>query len=100
MPAAENEARNPMLPDVPTLREVGYEMGRSGYTGLWGPPGMSPAVAEVIHQHVARALARPDIKEVLAKTGNEVLGTPPADMLREAKSAHCGAISFRSWVSD
>ena len=46
--ATAAEARNPMLPDVPTLREVGYEMGRSGYNGLWGPPGMSPAVAEVI----------------------------------------------------
>jgi hypothetical protein len=49
---------------------------------------MSPAVTEVIHQHVARALARPDIKEVLAKTGHEVLGMPPADTLQEAKGAH------------
>ena len=55
--ATAAEARNPMLPDVPTLREVGYEMGRSGYNGLWGPPGMSPAVTEVIHQHVVRAHA-------------------------------------------
>jgi tripartite-type tricarboxylate transporter receptor subunit TctC len=82
------EARNPKLPDVPTLREVGYEVGRSAYNGLWGPAGMSPAVVEVIHRHVARALARPDIREILEKSGNEVLGMPPSDMLQEVKSAH------------
>jgi len=62
---------------------------------------MSPAVTEVIHQHVARALARPDIKEVLAKTGHEVLGMPPADTLQEARAPMTtGAGSFPSWVSD
>lgn len=86
--ATAAETRNSKLPDVPTLRELGYEVGRSAYNGLWGPAGMSPAVVEVIHRHVARALARADIKEILEKMGNEVLATPPSDMLREAKSAH------------
>ena len=86
--ATAAEQRNPMLPNVPTLRETGFNVGRSAYNGLWGPPGLPPAVAEAIHAHVAKALQRPTIRDVLEKTGNEVLGTSPADMLREVKSAH------------
>ena len=86
--ATAAEQRNPMLPNVPTLRELGFEVGRSAYNGLWGPPGLPPAVVETIHAHVAKALERPGVRDVLEKTGNEVLGTPPAEMLREVKSAH------------
>ena len=67
--ATAAEARNPMLPNVPTLREFGYEMGRSGYNGLWGPPGMSPAVAEVIHQHVARRSLGPTSRKSSRRPG-------------------------------
>jgi tripartite-type tricarboxylate transporter receptor subunit TctC len=86
--ATAGEVRNVMLPDVPTLRELGYEIGRSGCSGLFGPTAMSPAVVEAIQRHVAQALARTNIKEVLEKTGNEVLASSPAEMLREVKSAH------------
>jgi tripartite-type tricarboxylate transporter receptor subunit TctC len=86
--ATAAEERNPTLPNVPTLRELGFEVGRSAYSGLWGPPGLPPAVAENIHAHVAKALQRPSVRDVLEKTGNEVVGMPPAEMLREVKSAH------------
>ena len=86
--ATAGEVRNAMLPDVPTLRELGYEIGRSGCSGLFGPRGMSPAVVEAIQRHVAQALARTSIKELLEKTGNEVIASSPAEMLREVKSAH------------
>ena len=40
------------------------------------------------YDHVARALKRPDIAEVLVKTGNEIVAMPPPEMLREAKLFH------------
>jgi tripartite-type tricarboxylate transporter receptor subunit TctC len=86
--AAAAETRNKTLPDVPTLRELGYDIGRWGYNGFWGPAGLPPAVVAVLHDHIARALARPDIRDVLEKTGNEVVALPPAEMLREAQRAH------------
>ena len=45
-------------------------------------------MVEAIQRHVAQALARTNIKEVLEKTGNEVITSSPAEMLREVKSAH------------
>jgi tripartite-type tricarboxylate transporter receptor subunit TctC len=31
------------LPDLPTMREQGYDVGLWGYLWFWGPPGMSSA---------------------------------------------------------
>jgi tripartite-type tricarboxylate transporter receptor subunit TctC len=83
--ATAMETRSKAIPDVPTLREEGYDVGRWGYQGFWGPAGMSPAIVDAIYGHLTKALNRPDVRELLEKVGNEVSGMPSAEMVLEVK---------------
>jgi tripartite-type tricarboxylate transporter receptor subunit TctC len=84
--AAASETRNPALPDLPTMREQGYDVGMWGYLWFWGPAGMSPATADAVYAHLAKAIKSPEIGELFAKGGMEASGMPPAEMAREAKN--------------
>jgi tripartite-type tricarboxylate transporter receptor subunit TctC len=84
--AAAAETRYAALPDLPTMREQGYDIGMWGYLWFWGPTGMPPATVDALYRHLAKAIQSPDIRELFAKGGSEASGMPPAEMAREAKS--------------
>ena len=68
--AVTSATRNPMLPDVPTMRESGlpgYEVG--GWMGLYGPLKMPHATAERLADATRRVLATPDFQARLAALG-------------------------------
>jgi tripartite-type tricarboxylate transporter receptor subunit TctC len=50
---AERVAR---FPDVPTLRELGYDLVVTSNYGISGPPGMDPGVVRVLHAALRDAL--------------------------------------------
>jgi tripartite-type tricarboxylate transporter receptor subunit TctC len=51
------------LPDVPTMREVGYpDFDLIGWFGLWLPPNTRPEIVARLHAEVERAVAEPDIR--------------------------------------
>jgi tripartite-type tricarboxylate transporter receptor subunit TctC len=83
--ATAAETRKAALPDVPTMREQGYDIGAWGYLWFWGPAGMPPEVVDQIYGHLVKAIQHPDTKELFAKGGAEASGIPPADMVREVK---------------
>ena len=68
--AVTSAVRNPMLPDVPTMREAGlpgYEVG--GWMALYGPPKMAPAVVERMNDAARRVLTSADFQARLAALG-------------------------------
>ena len=68
--AVTSATRNPMLPEVPTMREAGlpgYEVG--GWYGLYGPPKMAPALVDRLTDATRRVLAKPDFQTRLAALG-------------------------------
>jgi len=79
------ETRATAFPNLPTLREQGFDIGRSGYLTFWGPAGMSPATVDKLYEHLAGAIRHPDLREVMAGPGSEVSALPPAEMAREAR---------------
>ena len=83
--AAASETRYTALPDLPTMREQGFDVGLWGYLWFWGPPGMSSATVEAVYSHLAKAITRPEVRELFAKGGAEASGMPPAEMAREVK---------------
>jgi tripartite-type tricarboxylate transporter receptor subunit TctC len=85
MLAAAAETRYAAMPDLPTMREQGYDVGYWGYLWFWGPPGMAPATVEAVYQHLARAIKHPDVVKLFADGGSEASGMPPAEMLRTAR---------------
>jgi tripartite-type tricarboxylate transporter receptor subunit TctC len=85
MIATAAETRKAALPNVPTMREQGYDIGMWGYLWFWGPAGMPPAVVDQLYGHLARAILHPETKELFAKGGAEASGMPPSEMVREVK---------------
>jgi len=83
--ATAAETRKAALPELPTLRESGYDVGMWGYLWFWGPSGMRPATLESVYQHISRAVADPEVKELFAKGGSEAMALPPAEMARAAR---------------
>jgi tripartite-type tricarboxylate transporter receptor subunit TctC len=70
-------ARNPQMPDVPTVAETvpGFE-GRT-WIGLLAPSGVPGEVLVRLHQDVVHALADAKVREQLVSRGFDVVGNSP-----------------------
>ena len=77
--AVTTDARNPGLPDVPTLAETvpGYEA--SAWFGMGAPKNTPAAVIEKINKVVNQALADPKMQAKLAELGGVPLAGTPED---------------------
>lgn len=65
--------RAAVLPDVPTMIELGYpEMTQASWLGIWTTPDVPAAVQQKMRDEVLKALAWPALKEKLSATGLEV----------------------------
>jgi tripartite-type tricarboxylate transporter receptor subunit TctC len=86
--ATAAETRKAALPEVPTMREGGYDVGMWGYLWFWGPGGMPGATLDAVYRELARAIEHPDVKDLFAKGGSEAGALPPAEMQRVARELH------------
>jgi len=71
--AVTSLARSPLLPQVPTLDELGvkgYEAGT--YTGIFAAAGTPPAVIARLHGALRKALADPGVRERYRSAGADV----------------------------
>jgi tripartite-type tricarboxylate transporter receptor subunit TctC len=62
-----------MMPDLPTIAESGvpgYEM--APWMGMWGPAKLPRAITEQVNAAMAKAQARPDVRESFIQQGLEV----------------------------
>jgi tripartite-type tricarboxylate transporter receptor subunit TctC len=65
--AVSGDVRSPLVPEVPTLKEAGVDIVSSTYTGVFGPPNMSPDLTKRLHDAIAPMLANAQMKEKLAQ---------------------------------
>lgn len=76
--AVTSKERNPSMPDVPSMRELGiadYEVG--GWYGVFGPAKMPADLVKRYNEAARRALAQPELKAKLIEQGNELwVGAP------------------------
>ncbi|HET9823594.1 MAG TPA: tripartite tricarboxylate transporter substrate binding protein [Burkholderiaceae bacterium] len=73
--AVTGAQRHRLLPDVPTLEELGYK-GFDGvqWYGLMGPPAMPPALVARLNAEINRQITSPEVRDKLA---SEALDTMP-----------------------
>ncbi len=58
--------RSPLLPDVPTMAEQGFDTGGSnGWMGIWGPAKLPKAELERMQAALAQVLSNKEVKEIL-----------------------------------
>jgi tripartite-type tricarboxylate transporter receptor subunit TctC len=65
--ATWGETRHPFLPDVPTLKELGYDAQFSQWTGLFVPAGTPEPVIAKLRDAARLAVADPAFKSALAQ---------------------------------
>jgi tripartite-type tricarboxylate transporter receptor subunit TctC len=70
--ATWGETRHPALPDVPTLKELGYDAQFSQWTGLFVPAGTPEPVIAKLREAARAALEDPMFKASLAKVETPV----------------------------
>lgn len=76
------DSRNPLLPDVPTLAELGFKtpvLLPTTFT-LFGPPGLSPALRDTLNAAARKAMADSGVAARLAPTGLVPSTSAPDDI--------------------
>lgn len=88
--------RSPLLPDVPTMPEQGFDTGGDdGWLGLWGPAKLPREELERMQNAIKTVLAAPEMKEFLLTKFLQVSDYRPGaevDRNLQAGLAHWGPI--------
>lgn len=88
--------RSPLIPDVPTMAEQGFDTGGDdGWMGLWGPAKLPAAEVQRLQDALKQVLAMPDVKDALMTKFLQVPDYRPgseADKALQAELAHWGPI--------
>jgi len=92
--AVTGAQRSPVLPDVPTLAELGFPgFDAQIWLGFLAPAGTPPALIDKLQRAIADALRQPDVRERILAGGSEPVGDSPADF-----AAHIAA-ELPTWES-
>ncbi|MBU4610681.1 hypothetical protein IMZ29_09075 [Achromobacter sp. GG226] len=78
--AVAGDERDPVVPDVPTLREQGVDMSASVWFGMYAPAATPPDVRQRLEDAVVAALHQPELRERIAKQGYEPVGSSSAEL--------------------
>jgi tripartite-type tricarboxylate transporter receptor subunit TctC len=75
------EQRSPALPEVPTVRELGFpNMELRGWNGFFAPARTPEPVIARLQQEIAKAAQNPEIRRRLAEVGAEPVGSTPVEL--------------------
>ncbi|MEP9378687.1 tripartite tricarboxylate transporter substrate binding protein [Aquabacter sp. CN5-332] len=67
--ATTGTLRPPTLPDVPTLKQLGYaDYEVTGYFGIFGPAQMPPEIVTILYNALRKAQEAKDVKALLAES--------------------------------
>ena len=78
--ASWSSERLPLLPEIPTFRELGYDAEFYIWSGLFAPAGTPAPVIERLNREVTAAVSAPETRDLLDKNGAEVLTSTPAEL--------------------
>ena len=80
--AVSGARRSPLYPNIPTLKESGYNIEGNGWYAMYAPAKTPKADIEAIAQAAAAAIKSPELAERLAAMGLEATGYGPAETAR------------------
>ena len=80
--ATSGATRSKHLPDVPTFRELGYDIEGGGWYAAYAPAGTPAPVIDRLSKAIIAALHEPDVRQRLDNYGMEPTGLPPAELAR------------------
>jgi tripartite-type tricarboxylate transporter receptor subunit TctC len=84
--AVSGEKRFPLLPDVPTFREAGYDLVALPWYAFFGPAGMPQAALDALSRAAIAAVQDRALSAKLEQMGLEPTGLGPAELARILKA--------------
>ena len=85
--AVSGPVRAKLLPNVPTLTELGVKMDEeSSWYAFFAPKGTPKPIIDKVNRDLARILATPELKEREASLGYRFIGGPPEKLAAHLKS--------------
>jgi tripartite-type tricarboxylate transporter receptor subunit TctC len=80
--ATAGASRSPFLPDVPTLRESGFDFVAPNWVAMYAPAGTPANVAERLRAAILDALRNAEIRARIEALAYEVTGTTGEELAR------------------
>jgi tripartite-type tricarboxylate transporter receptor subunit TctC len=81
--AVSTATRSPLIPDIPTLTEMGLtDFDVTTWYAVWVPKGVPREITDKLYAEIAKALQLPDIKVIWEQQGAVAGGQPPAEFGR------------------
>ncbi|MFO7190061.1 MAG: tripartite tricarboxylate transporter substrate binding protein [Pseudomonadota bacterium] len=81
--AVTGQERSAVLPEVPTLAELGIkEVDVFSWQGVAAPKGLPQDVKNKLHSELVKALNVPSVKQKLGEQGFEIVGNTPEEFQR------------------
>jgi tripartite-type tricarboxylate transporter receptor subunit TctC len=67
------------LPDVPTLKEQGFDFARFGWLGVCAGAGTPEPIVKALSGHIAKIVATPDYRALIENAGSIAVSATPAE---------------------
>ncbi len=84
--AITSKQRVPYLPGIPTMEEAGLGgLEATSWQGVLGPAGLPRPIVNRLYTEVAKVLRLPEVRERLAATGTDPVGSTPEEFAAEIK---------------
>jgi tripartite-type tricarboxylate transporter receptor subunit TctC len=78
--ASSDDKRSPLLPDVPTFKEEGYNLSGKAWYAMYLPAQTPPEIVSRLNKVIVDAVRRPEVKERLLKLGLYATGSSPEEL--------------------
>jgi len=96
--AVTTGTRSPVIPDVPTLKELGIgDFEVTTWYAMWAPKGTPKEIIDRMYSEVVKALQLPDMKKIWEDQGATAGGQVPAEM---GKFVHLEVLGWGKVVKD
>jgi tripartite-type tricarboxylate transporter receptor subunit TctC len=91
--AAQNSTRSKLLPDLPTMTEVGVPNAEANtFFGLVAPAGTPPRIIKALNQALNNGMRSPEIQQLITNVGSESKPNSPEEF------AAYIAVQHRKWL--
>jgi len=84
--AVATDTRLVNFPDVPTFRELGFDISAVNWLTLSGPAGLAEPLVQRLNHDVIATLARPELRSILREELIEPIPMTPQDVVQLMKS--------------
>lgn len=84
--AVTGDRRSPLLPDAPTLKELGVNVSADIAVDIYGPAGMAPDLVKTINANLVKAITSPEARAKLSVYGVNIAPSSP-EQLAAAQAA-------------